>query len=472
MKHRTRIGILMGLGLCTLVRAEAVSLSVLKQSDLTTLSQRLSDVRRSRRLAVRTVAESDADIADVLLRLNGEQGVRVVSVERQSVGTAVGILQAREEVLYAEPNSRLQRQSTPSDPLLGSQWHHEKIGSAEAWDWGLGSAEVKVAIVDVPFNFLHPDLAANAAASGWDVVNEVPLFSGDDNHASMSAGLIGAVVNNGVGVAGLGNFTLVAVNNAYRDLSSDIEQMDAAIRWAAVNGVRVVNLSWDGAYSAVLNDAAQFLRETTDGIVVMSGVNGSGYLDYASQPYIIAVSMTDRYDQLQSHYGPHIDFSAPGENIYSTSSAGYMTDSGTSYSAPLVAGLFAALFSINPSLSAEQAIEVVQATAEDLGEPGWDSSYGWGRIDFGKAAWVAAASAGLVDSLGGFSMDHSLSNLLFASEYHRGMRYQLLRTTNLTTSSWTAVPSGVVTNGAILEFSVEPDAGQGFFKVEALPVFE
>jgi subtilisin family serine protease len=448
-------------GLMAWADAEALRLTELARPDLAELGTELTELRRVRRSAVRARAEQ-VETSELLVKFRARQRVLSLTVDAGDAAQAVELLNARNDVAFAEPNRQLQRQYVPSDPLYGNQWHHATIGSPTAWEWGTGSAAVKIAIVDLPFNLDHPDLAANAER-GWDVVNEVPVYTGNDDHASMSAGMAAAVLGNGSGIAGAGNCTLVPVKNT-SGTTSDIIDMDAAIRWCADNGIRVVNLSWDGAYSGVLNLAAQYLRETIDGVVVMAGVNGGGFLDYPNQPYIIAVSMTDSDDGLQSHYGPHIDFSAPGYQVYSTTTAGYGAGSGTSYAAPLVSGVLATLFSISPTLAADEAIAILKATATDLGAPGWDQQFGWGRIEFGHAAWLAAALDG-VANLGRPVLDPTDSGLMVSAEFHPGLAYALMGTTNLNPAVWSAVASQMQTNGTSVGFPVEPAADAAFYKV-------
>ena len=465
MRPLSRTIVFVLFGLLAWADAGALRLSECSRSDLAELGTRLPELRRAKRLGARTLAESN-QTTEVLVKFHGRDQVLAFTVDSSDVVTVVERVELRNDVAFAEPNRRFQRQHVPSDPLLGNQWHHATIGSVDAWDWGTGSGGVKIAIVDVPFNLDHPDLAANSM-NGWDVINEVPVYAGSDLHASMSAGMAAGVLGNGTGIAGAGNCTLVPVNNAYADLGTDTVQMDAAIRWAADHGIRVVNLSWDGADSSTLNLAAEYLRNTVDGVVVMAGINGSGYLDYTNQPHIIAVSMTDINDALQSHYGPHIDVSAPGYQVYSTSASGYTTDSGTSYAAPLVSGMLAMLFSIYPSLTADEALSILKVTAADLGASGWDQHYGWGRVDFGQAAWLAAAAAGSVPGLGRQHLKMADSSLTVAIEFHPGVAYRLLRATNLHQAVWSQVSAPVQTNGAAIEFSVEPEPGAraAFYKV-------
>jgi subtilisin family serine protease len=455
-------GVFALVGLLTWADVGALHLADFGRSDLAELGVGLPELRRAKRMTVRSLDDSSRT-SEVLVKFHGREQVLAFTVDAGEVGQAVALVADRGDVAFAEPNRTLHRQFVPSDPLLGTQWHHAKIGSADAWDRGTGSTSMKIAIVDVPFNLSHPDLAANSM-NGWDVVNEVPVYSGSDDHASMSAGLAAAVLDNGTGIAGAGNCTLVPVNCAIGS-SSDIVYMDAAIRWAADNGIRVVNLSWSGAGSPVLNLAAEYHRTATDGIVVMAGVNGSGYLGYTNQPYIVAVSMTDINDTLKSYYGPHVDFSAPGYAVYSTSASGYDSGDGTSYAAPLVSGILATLFSISPSLTADEALSILRASAEDLGPAGWDQSFGWGRVDFGAAAWLAAVTAGSLPDLGSQQYGLTVSGLWFSLKYHRGMSYSLVCKTNLNKAGWAEVAASVQTNGTLVEFTVEPEAGTAFYKI-------
>lgn len=399
-------------------------------------------------------------VVELLVKFKAQDRIRVLEVEAVDAAAAMALLKRRGDIEFVEKNRKLKRQFAPSDPLLGDQWQHDKIQSRKAWDLGTGSHDVTVAIVDYPFNLDHPDLMDNAVA-GWDVVNEVPVYSGNDWHSSMSAGMAAAVLDNAVGVVGAGNSQVMPIN-----VTGEIAEMVAAIEWAADHDVRVVNISWSGADSFSINDAAKDFREQTDGVVVMAGVNGSGFLDYTNQPCIVAVSMTDSADSLASCYGSHIDFSAPGLNVKSTSASAYDVGSGTSFSAPLVSGILATLFSINPSLTAEQALSVLRQTAVDLGDPGWDQSFGWGRVDFYSAAWLAAALgedppvwSNAVEWVPG-------TGLVVSAEFHLGLAYSLWGKGSVESTNWVAVDAVAQTNGQMLEYIVDvEDATQMFYKV-------
>ena len=460
MTNRSSV-FLMGAVLAGIISAGADPLMLSELSDQRLIEKTISipDLLAQKRSMMRTFGEDDSG-AELLVKFQSLERVRVLKVGTAEVDAALSLLSRRSDVQFVEKNRRLTRQFSASDPLLGEQWHHDKVQSHKAWDLGTGSRDVTIAIVDYPFNLDHPDLAANAV-NGWDVINEVPVFSGYDEHATFSAGMAAGVLNNGVGIAGAGNCSVLPIN-----VSGYIADMDAAIRWAADHGVRVVNISWAGADSPVLNAAAEYLRAQTDGIVVMAGVNGSGFLDYTNQPYIVAVSMTDSSDVLRSHSGEHIDFSAPGWQVTSTTVSSYGVESGTSFSAPLVSGMLATLFSIDPTLTAEQALSALRHTVVDLGDPGWDQQFGWGRVDFYHAAWLVAAHSANPPTLTTAAAVVSGEEIVLSSEFHPGLTYTLFGKDFLSQTNWVEVVAAVQTNGVMLEYLVEIDpAGAEFFKV-------
>ena len=132
---------------------------------------------------------------------------------------------------------------------------------------------------------------------------------------------------------------------------------------------------------------------------------------------MIFVSGTDENDQrwTGSSFGNFVDLSAPASNILladPTTIHGYGLNSGTSFAAPLAAGAAALAWSIDPNLTPDQVEQMLYSTAKDLGDPGRDQIYGWGRLDIGAvaeaaylasvpepAAWLLLVSAGIVVSL-------------------------------------------------------------------------
>ncbi|HEX7863030.1 MAG TPA: S8 family serine peptidase [Verrucomicrobiae bacterium] len=317
----------------------------------------------------------------MLFRRLGQKEVEVIRTTAGMEDDAVAVLKRRADIEFAALDTVQTRQFTPSDADVSVQWHHSSLGSFEAWERGLGSSNVTIAIVDYPFQMDHADLAANVGA-GWDVTDEMPILTAaGDAHSTGAAGLAAAVIQNGLGVAGIGNFRVVPIG-----ITGAISEMYQAVLWAADHNIRVVNISWTGGGEEVLQAAGEYLEERVQGLLVMPGLNGVGRLDLTNQANVICVSMTDAADNARSVSGPHIDFAAPGWDVYSTTTGnGYAIARGTSFSAPLFSGIAAAVMSINPALNAAQVLDVLRVTAIDKGSAGWDESFGWGRVHFGAA---------------------------------------------------------------------------------------
>ncbi|MEW6158654.1 MAG: S8 family serine peptidase [Verrucomicrobiota bacterium] len=374
---------------------------------------------------------------------------------------ALEIVRNRPDVQFAELDVLHQRQFSPNDPQFSAQWHHQSLASTNAWRINSGEAFVRIAIVDTPFQMNHPDLQSNTAP-GWDVVNEQPITeSSGILHSTATAGMAAAVIHNQLGIAGVSNCQILPIN-----INGFTSEMYNAVIWAADNGVRVVNISWDGANSPSLNEAGLYLENKLNGMLIMPGLNGSGSLDYPNHPHIVCVSMTDAAENMQSRDGDHIDFSAPGWDVLTTAhNGGYATVRGTSYSAPLVAGIVGVLFSINPRLTPDAVFQILKETALDFGRPGWDPFFGWGRIHFGKAAEAAAATLPRLVINNSFYTSEG-----FTASFQRveGMRFTLWKTPRLDSDSWIPVTHVIqkIEGTTISLTDPDPLDRQAFYKVQ------
>src|SRR5665213_3440947 len=204
----------------------------------------------------------------------------------------------------------------------------------------------------------------------------------------------------------------------------------------------------------------------------MSAVDGSGLLDGPNQPDIYCVSMTDAADNFQATmYGPYIDFSAPGYQIYSTSTGNsYATGTGCSFAAPLVAGVMAWIFGLNPTLAPGDVIGILTNTAVDLGTAGWDEYYGWGRINFGAAAAAATATLPNISRV-----QWSNNAVMMSANFRPGLNYSLWRTAQLAPPLWTQTTNTLLTtNGSVILLTdPAPLSPNTFYRVQASrsPVF-
>ena len=398
----------------------------------------------------------------VLVKFKGARHVGAIRVESGQELQAARALVRRSDVEFAELDAYERRESFPDDPLITNQWHHQVLGSTQAWALNRGESFIRIAIVDAPFQMDHPDLSPDVV-NGWDEDQNVSITNSSGiDHSTLCAGLAAAVINNGVGVAGMGNCAILPIN-----INGAISEMYDAVIWAASNGVRVVNISWTGGDSDTLNAAGAYLESTDRGLLVMSGGNQNASPYVTNQPDIYCISMTDSADNMQSLAGPQVDFAAPGWNVYSTmTGGGYGFASGTSYSAPIFAGVVGVLLSINPTLGPDDVITILRETAhQPNGWPSgqWNEFYGWGRIDFAAAAAAAEATLPTITNL---VLNSGQARV--TANYRPGPTYSLYRCDSLE-GNWYPVTNAVsATNGNAISFiDPSPPKLNAFYRVRA-----
>jgi hypothetical protein len=207
-------------------------------------------------------------------------------------------------------------------------------------------------------------------------------------------------MNNAQGVAGVaGAARLMPVRIAYSDSTgchAYYSTIASGLTYAADNGARVANISYGGvAGSSTIMSAARYMK-SKGGLVFVSAGNNNIDENITTDGSMIAVSATDENDAKASFssWGSFVTLSAPGTNIWTTNNAGgYSAWNGTSFASPLSAGVAALVMAARPDLSADQVQSLLYSTATDLGTPGLDPVFGYGRVN---AAAAVTASAGVV----------------------------------------------------------------------------
>jgi subtilisin family serine protease len=280
----------------------------------------------------------------------------------------------KKNVRFAEVNSILAPEYVPNDPLWSTQWHIPKVGVDTAWDTTKG-AEVTVAVLDTGVDCTHPDLAQNCL-SGFNIPSNNTESSDLYGHGTKVAGVIVAVADNALGVAGASPLTRVLpvrVTNDAQGLAS-YSDIASGIVYAADKGAKVVNVSYAAYGSAAVTSAAEYLKGK-GGVLTMSSGNAGTISTVKNDPNIIVVGATDMGDVRASwsSYGTPIDVVAPGLAISTTAvGGGFISMSGTSFSAPLTAAVASLVWSKVPSLSNAQLSNVLLGTALDKGVSGYD----------------------------------------------------------------------------------------------------
>ena len=323
--------------------------------------------------------------------------VHRVKVPPQALEAIENALAKRKEVKFVERNRQVASTLSPNDPSYGTQWHLPKIGAPQAWDVTQGSSSVVVAVVDSGIYAAHPEFAGKLVP-GYNFVDNNTNTEDVYGHGTWVAGVLAATGNNAVGVAGVtwqSRIMPVRVSN-----STGVAYLSAianGMTWAADHGAKVVNISFYGvAGSPSVTSAAQYVL-SKGGIVVAAAGNCACLDSTAENPYMLSVAGTDQNDArwTSSSQGNYVDLSAPAVSLPTTNrGGGYVTVQGTSFSAPIVAGVLALMRAANPQLSPTDLKNLLLANTDDKGPTGWDSSFGFGRVNAYRA--VAAATASVV----------------------------------------------------------------------------
>ena len=318
-------------------------------------------------------------------------GLRIMEVPPGLERAALDKLSRIPHFKFAELDRFIAGDLAVNDPMAGSQWHLNTIRANVAWDSTEGSG-VTVAVLDTGVDTKHPDLLPNLLP-GYNFWDNNTNVEDVHSHGTKTSGALAAAINNSVGVASVaGQVRLLPIRVADATMYATWSAVASGITYAADRGARIASISYSGAAgSASVISAADYMR-TKGGLVFVSAGNANTNPGYADTGSLIIVAATGSSDAKSSfsNYGPHIDLSAPGEGIYTTTwGQGYTTISGTSFSAPIAAGVAALTMAANPALTNKQVENILFTTARDLGAVGRDIYFGWGRVDAGAA--VAAA---------------------------------------------------------------------------------
>jgi len=296
----------------------------------------------------------------------------------------------KDGIKYAEPNATYQAMLTPSDPQFGDQYAPQQVDAPSAWDTTTGSSNVTIAIVDTGAQYSHPDLSGNYASNpGQDFADNdsdpAPDAPSSEYHATHVSGCASAVVDNGTGVAGQSNSTLINGRALDESGGGSLTDIADAIEWAADQGADVINLSLGGGGSnTTMQTAVQYA--TNNGALVMAaaGNSGSQGVSYpAAYSECVAVSAVDSNEQLASfsQYGSSVELCAPGVDVLSTTTqerGSYETLSGTSMATPVASGV-AGLALAQWDLTNSELRSHLKNTATDIGLS--DAEQGSGQVN-------------------------------------------------------------------------------------------
>jgi len=335
-------------------------------------------------------------------------GYNVIELEEKHVSAeTLRRIQASRAVQFVErvPNRWVsaRRKRPAADPALNLQW------GLRAIDWFAAprrpsAAQVHVAVLDTGVDARHPDLkgAIEAYHRAGHSAKDLP------GHGTHVAGIIAALANNGVGIAGVADCRLhlwkvfgdPAGPTAFEEF--DDEAYNRALGAVLDSPARIVNLSLGGTASS-RTEAELIAALVAEGALVVAAM-GNAYeegnpVEYpGAYPDVLAVGAIgeSRRRAAFSCTGRHINLVAPGEHILSTlpryAFADRATDydawDGTSMAAPHVAGVAALLKAQNPAKSGAWIGARLQKTAQRLPamrRKKFSAAYGHGLVSVARA---------------------------------------------------------------------------------------
>jgi hypothetical protein len=329
----------------------------------------------------------------------GGLNIHVLSLPEPAVDAVARSLARTGLFTFVERNWIGHAAAAPNDPSYPSQWHLPKIAAPAAWDSTVGAVSVTIAILDSGIDPAHTDLASKLLP-GWSFLANSANTADVHGHGTSTAGAAAAISDNANGVAGVAWLNpVLPVGIVDSTGSVSYSNMAAGIRYAADQGARVINMSVGGSSPSSALQSAVDYAWSKGAIVVASAMNAGTSTPYypAACDRAVSVAATDNYDNRASfsNYGPAIDLAAPGVSILTTArGGGYRYASGTSFSAPIVAGVAGLALALRPGLKPAELVNLLTQNADDLGTPGFDPYFGWGRVNASRVAEAVKALAG------------------------------------------------------------------------------
>jgi hypothetical protein len=446
---------------------------------LNTLNQKYGVTEQQKALPETAIRTDDNPLKNVYL-LYPANNTNIESMAHEM--TALDIVE------YAQPNYPLELFDIPNDTFFTNQWALNNTGQPYYYVYrregeyndtlidttGTPDADIDaletmenppdhtntviVAIIDTGVDKDHPDLAGNMWTNpgeipdngldddhngyiddiyGWNFIaadpgkgNNQPVD--DFGHGTHCAGIVNAMTNNGIGIAGVTPEAKIMAVKILTDFSSLLAAL--GIIYAADNGADVINMSWGSVWQMpIIEEALDYARARGVILIASAGNFGDDRHAYpASYASTISVSASNSDDHITvwSSYDDDVTLCAPGESILSLRAANtdmyarsyepnvhiidtnYYLASGTSMSGPHVVAVAGYMRAVSPGLTPDAAQLILQLTADDIIDPygtgasmpGWDQYSGYGRVNLTAALAATPNTRAIITSPQRFSI--------------------------------------------------------------------
>lgn len=335
-----------------------------------------------------------------------EEKVKVVDKDLENIDAVIGTftekdlkaLEKSKDIIVVEKESKkLQIRSTQNLSYKNNKtnWNQTMVSAKNAWGVGLSGKNVKVGIIDteVAKHTSLPSVKRVTFISDKSDINRDPIAK---SHGTFVAGIIAAQPSKKTNVIGISPGVSLYNININGKSGADLNDFMSAMDYAIKQKIQVINISMGISKAALLSPGEKLkesplylaVKKAQDAgiLIVAASGNYGNDVDYpAAFDGVIAVGAvsSNRAITSFSNRGSSLDFVAPGYNVQSLSYLGNTEfNSGTSFSAPHVTSIIALYKQQYPKESNEKIIQRLKKSAVDLGEKGFDTTYGNGLASF------------------------------------------------------------------------------------------
>ncbi|HEX5792316.1 MAG TPA: S8 family serine peptidase [Rheinheimera sp.] len=315
------------------------------------------------------------------------------------------LLESDPSVAYVEEDSKRYLMDVITPLAQSTPYGITMVQADQVSDSSAGNT--KVCVIDTGFDADHEDLQGSGV-TGYAFSGHGTWYTDGNGHGTHVAGTMVALNNNTgvVGVIGSGQAGVHIVkifNNSGNWTTAS--NLITAIQSCKDAGAKVVNMSLGGGSSnQTENNAMTNFYNGGMLLVAAAGNDGNTSFSYpASYNSVVSVAAVNSSGSLASfsQRNSQVELAGPGVSVNSTwNNGGYNSISGTSMASPHVAGVAALVWSNHEQCTAAQIRSALNATAEDRGAAGRDTSYGWGIVK-AKAAHDYLTDNGCDGSGGG-----------------------------------------------------------------------